>query len=96
MAIALTPFEALCGFRPIAEIKTYLQAIPELRVIVGEDIVLELTPVSETPINLSLKKCFQSLMSCEESIVAQQLMKLIDRISILGNLIKINCLEFEQ
>jgi len=26
LAIALTPFEALCGFRPINEIKDYLQS----------------------------------------------------------------------
>ena len=92
MAIALTPFEALCGFRPIDEIKTYLETIPELRAIVGEDIIHELTPVSEVPLNLSLKQCFQSLMTCDEIVVAQQLKSFIDRISSLGNLLNIYCL----
>ena len=31
MAIALTDFECLCGFRPILEIKSYLKEFPELR-----------------------------------------------------------------
>ena len=37
MAIALTPFEALCGFRPVSEIQYYLGYYPELSIIVGED-----------------------------------------------------------
>jgi mannose-6-phosphate isomerase len=36
MAIALTPFEAMCGFRPLAEIATALSHVPELRELVGE------------------------------------------------------------
>jgi mannose-6-phosphate isomerase len=39
MAIALTEFEALCGFRPLAEILTQLDATPELCEALGEDIV---------------------------------------------------------
>jgi mannose-6-phosphate isomerase class I len=37
MAIALTPFEAICGFRPIHEIKLNLSLYPELRVMIGEE-----------------------------------------------------------
>ncbi|KAJ4302481.1 Mannose-6-phosphate isomerase [Collariella sp. IMI 366227] len=37
MAIAITPFEGLCGFRPLAEISHFLQSIPALRQLVGED-----------------------------------------------------------
>ena len=37
MAIALTPFEAMCGFRPIEEIKTNLIAYPELKSIIGDE-----------------------------------------------------------
>lgn len=89
LAIALTPFEALCGFRPVSEIKNYLKLIPELSVIIGEDVVLELfTTVSEGPINLSLKKCFQKLMTCDENVVAQQLKKFIERVSCMGPVIR--------
>ncbi len=35
MAIALEPFEALCGFRPIEEISEFLKAIPALAQLVG-------------------------------------------------------------
>ncbi|CAG9862507.1 unnamed protein product [Phyllotreta striolata] len=34
LAIALTPFEALCGFRPVQEIKYFLTNIPELQQII--------------------------------------------------------------
>lgn len=35
MAIAITPFEGLCGFRPLAEIVHFLNAIAPLRRLVG-------------------------------------------------------------
>ncbi|KAJ5605580.1 hypothetical protein N7510_008361 [Penicillium lagena] len=37
MAIAVTPFEALCGFRPLDEITHFLEQVPTLRALVGED-----------------------------------------------------------
>ncbi|KAH8896451.1 mannose-6-phosphate isomerase [Thozetella sp. PMI_491] len=37
MAIAITPFEGLCGFRPLNEIAHFLKSIPALRQLVGED-----------------------------------------------------------
>ncbi|KAF2483959.1 mannose-6-phosphate isomerase [Neohortaea acidophila] len=36
MTIAITPFEGLCGFRPLAEIVHFLQTVPTLRQLVGE------------------------------------------------------------
>ena len=38
MAIAVTPFEVLCGFRPYEEISNFLEKIPEFYGIVGETI----------------------------------------------------------
>ncbi|KAJ5382464.1 Mannose-6-phosphate isomerase [Penicillium concentricum] len=35
MTIAITPFEGLCGFRPLAEITHFLQAVEPLRTLVG-------------------------------------------------------------
>ena len=86
LAIALTPFEALCGFRPISEIKFYLQSIPELRAIIGEDTVLDITTVAEVPIDITLKKCFYNLMTSDEIIISHQLKHFIDRVSNLGNI----------
>jgi mannose-6-phosphate isomerase len=37
MAIALTPFEAICGFRPIHEIRANISNYPELRAMIGEE-----------------------------------------------------------
>lgn len=36
MAISLTDFEAMCGFRPLPEILAHLQAYPELRALVAD------------------------------------------------------------
>ncbi|KAI9036343.1 mannose-6-phosphate isomerase pmi1 [Aspergillus affinis] len=37
MTIAITPFEGLCGFRPLAEIAHFLNAVAPLRQLIGED-----------------------------------------------------------
>lgn len=36
MTIAITPFDGLCGFRPLPEIAHFLQHVPALRRLVGE------------------------------------------------------------
>lgn len=36
MTIAVTPFEGLCGFRPLAEISHFLSTIPPLKKLVGK------------------------------------------------------------
>src|ERR1700761_9442756 len=37
MTIAITPFDGLCGFRPLAEITHFLQTVPSLKQLVGEE-----------------------------------------------------------
>jgi len=37
MAIAITPFEGLCGFRPLSEVVFFLRNVESLRDLVGED-----------------------------------------------------------
>jgi mannose-6-phosphate isomerase len=37
MTIAVTPFDGLCGFRPLAEISHFLKNVPSFRKLVGED-----------------------------------------------------------
>ena len=37
MTIAITPFEGLCGFRPLSDIGYFLQHVKALRQLVGED-----------------------------------------------------------
>ncbi|KZZ90378.1 mannose-6-phosphate isomerase [Ascosphaera apis ARSEF 7405] len=41
MAIAVTDFEGLCGFRPLAEIKGFLGSVDALRELIGEDAATE-------------------------------------------------------
>lgn len=41
MTIAVTPFEGLCGFRPLAEIAHFLQALEPLRKLVGQNAARE-------------------------------------------------------
>ncbi|KAI9871783.1 MAG: Mannose-6-phosphate isomerase [Pleopsidium flavum] len=36
MTIAITPFDGLCGFRPLAEISHFLNNVPALRKLIGE------------------------------------------------------------
>ncbi|KAK2744151.1 Mannose-6-phosphate isomerase [Myotisia sp. PD_48] len=41
MTIAITPFEGLCGFRPLAEIVHFLRAVQPLRELIGEQAAAE-------------------------------------------------------
>ena len=47
MTIAITPFEGLCGFRPLKEIAHFLKTIPPLRSLVGDDQAAQLEKASE-------------------------------------------------
>jgi mannose-6-phosphate isomerase len=61
MLIALTKFQALCGFRPCEEIKTHFDKIPELAKLCEE----KFTGDDED----SLKKCFSSMMNRDEIFI---------------------------
>ena len=37
MTIAITPFDGLCGFRPLSEIEHFLATVPTLQTLVGEE-----------------------------------------------------------
>jgi mannose-6-phosphate isomerase len=41
MTIAVTPFDGLCGFRPLAETAHFLSSVPSLRKLVGESTAKE-------------------------------------------------------
>lgn len=84
LAIALTPFEALCGFRPINEIKDYLNNIPELVAVIGEINVTLLLRAADSAIGDALQQCFRCLMTCDPNEVTRQLKNLIDRLHDIG------------
>lgn len=68
MAIAITPFEGLCGFRPLEQIKHFLKTVPSLRELVGDDQSQEFEEAveghgaSEDGKKKALKHAFTSLM----------------------------------
>jgi mannose-6-phosphate isomerase len=91
MAVALTPFEALCGFRPLNEIGEHMEKYPELQELVGENISKEfLDTVKSTGDSTAdqdiahnksvLKKTFAALMQSSQENVTHLLAKLISRL----------------
>ncbi|XP_071424216.1 mannose-6-phosphate isomerase isoform X2 [Pithys albifrons albifrons] len=84
MAIALTPFEGLCGFRPVEEIVSFLQNVPELRALIGEVAAEQLERSgSDDPrgVSAALRVCFTRLMKSEKKFFVDQLNMLVKRIS---------------
>lgn len=82
IAIALTHFEGLCGFRPLPEIQNYLATVPELRAVCGKCAALE--AAAEDNYQHALKDCFESLMVCSKEVLVQQLDSLQARLSALA------------
>ena len=78
MTIAITPFEGLCGFRPLDEISHFLDNVPALRELIGDDVAREFVSTvkgneeNESASAVSsnkkaLQKTFAAVMSASES-----------------------------
>ncbi|KAI5793063.1 mannose-6-phosphate isomerase [Geopyxis carbonaria] len=78
MTIAITPFDGFCGFRPLAEIVSFLQEFPELRAVCGEsnsDAFIAAVSGKESASDeatvaankAALKNLFEGLMTASES-----------------------------
>ncbi|GIY56247.1 mannose-6-phosphate isomerase [Caerostris darwini] len=74
MAIALTDFEALCGFRPLSEIKNFFKEIPHLQNIVNSEII-EKFLTSDS--NNELKSLFTAVMTCPSEIFQPHLSQIL-------------------
>ena len=81
MTIAITPFDGLCGFRPLAEISHYLSAVPSLRKLIGDSAAENFekavkgheTSNDEQDLEKNkkaLQTAFSVLMKCEKSDVS--------------------------
>ncbi|KAJ8249256.1 hypothetical protein GJAV_G00232840 [Gymnothorax javanicus] len=83
MAIALTPFEGLCGFRPVEEIIGFLKSVPEFHALVGNEAAeaLQSSGGDASRQSLALKKCFTRMMNCEKKVFVDQLNMLVKRVS---------------
>ncbi|KAM6202773.1 mannose-6-phosphate isomerase isoform 2-T2 [Rhynchocyon petersi] len=84
MAIALTSFQGLCGFRPVEEIVTFLKKVPEFHFLIGDDAVTQLKQsmnLGSQAVASALQNCFSHLMKSEKEVVVEQLNLLVKRIS---------------
>lgn len=93
MAIAITSFEGLCGFRPPREVVHFLDTLPPLRSLVGEEAAAELARTaaalpadddeegSEADVAATkeaLQKAFANLMTSEPADLERELSRLVD------------------
>ncbi|XP_035646450.1 mannose-6-phosphate isomerase [Oncorhynchus keta] len=83
MAVALTHFEGLCGFRPVEEIIGFLKSVPEFHALVGSETAEELVSSRGEAgrTSLALKKCFTRMMNCEKKVFVDQLNMLVKRVT---------------
>lgn len=88
MTIAVTPFEGLCGFRPLKEISHFLSSIPSFRSLIGESAAKDFenavrgheTSDSEKDVaknKKALQAAFSTLMKIEKSTVASAAQELV-------------------
>lgn len=88
MAIAITEFEGLCGFRPLGEIAHFLASVPSLRQLVGEDVSKSFiatvrgqedngSPDSTVPNKRALRDAFAALMQSSPEDVASAAKSLV-------------------
>ncbi|KAJ8657385.1 mannose-6-phosphate isomerase, class I [Lichtheimia ornata] len=84
MAIALTPFEALCGFRPLNEIAEHLDTYPELAALVGDEKVQQfkntIKQENQDQNKAVLKDVFAAIMNSSADKVKEQLAHLTERL----------------
>ncbi|KAL4265911.1 Mannose-6-phosphate isomerase [Pleurotus pulmonarius] len=85
MALALTPFLALCGFMPLSDIATNIASTPEVASLIPpttlsafQAIASSSTPSGPTE-KQALKDVFSAVMTATDSIVQDQLGKLVAR-----------------
>ena len=76
MTIAITPFDGLCGFRPLKETAHFLQHVPSLRELVGEE---EAKKFEEKQDKETLQSAFTALMKSKPEDVEKAAPKLIQQ-----------------
>jgi len=81
IAVALTEFEGLCGFRPLAEIQQNLATIPELKAAVTAAAADSLWAADAENYETPLRDCFTALMNCSKEVLSAQLSALSQRLS---------------
>ena len=80
MAIALTEFEGLCGFRPLSNIKQNFEEVLELQQVVGKEATSTLLKSDDVSYEEALKKCFTILMECDKDVIGKKLAELEEKL----------------
>jgi mannose-6-phosphate isomerase len=82
MAIALTPFEAMCGFRRLEEISSLIKKYPEFAACISPEAKLKvfLARNEETTQKEALQAMFASFMSCDPDVAKENLDHLVLRL----------------
>jgi len=88
MTIAITPFDGLCGFRPLAEISHFFSTVPTLKKLVGEEgAAFQSTikgqetsnkPEDEEKNKKALQKAFGALMNAKKEDIENASKELIE------------------
>jgi mannose-6-phosphate isomerase len=82
MAIAITPFEGLCGFRPLGEIAHFLDTISPLRTLVGEEVASAFVQAAKSDDvgikKQALREAFTGLMSSLSTDVDREVPSLVE------------------
>lgn len=78
MAVALTVFEAMCGFRPAREIAFFLRNVAELAQVVGADATEAF--LAQPDDAQTLKGVFTAVMMADKDAVAQAIEALVRRL----------------
>lgn len=74
MAVAITDFEAFCGFKPLNDIKKLLTTIPEFGELVGAEVSNQFI---ENPSKENLRKVFANVINSSD--IATYAFKLVER-----------------
>ncbi|XP_009798758.1 mannose-6-phosphate isomerase 2-like [Nicotiana sylvestris] len=86
MALALTQFEALCGFVSLEELKVTVKTTPEIVEVIGnakaEQILNLNEDDGEVEVRLVLQSAFTDIMSVCKDVIVEVLAKLISRLNI--------------
>lgn len=85
MALALTEFEALCGFVGLEELKTVVLSVPEITEVVGSSCVDQVLITSEEDGEKKLKEVLRSvftvLMCASKAVITEIISKLRSRLN---------------
>ncbi|KAG8384090.1 hypothetical protein BUALT_Bualt04G0081900 [Buddleja alternifolia] len=86
MALALTEFEALCGFVGLEELKTVVHSVPEIIEVVGSERAKQVLRLTEEDgdkdMKVVLKSLFTELISVSKDVISEVISKLISRLNI--------------